>query len=565
MNQLTSVIKTHQGNMLLVAAKQYPTVHLAMLEVVQNAVDGGAKNIKVIVNMKRRSFSVFDDGDGATQEKFETALDQVGASLKCGRKDVYGQFGLGLVSMLGKCDKFTFTSNARKTEIFSMWTFETDSIVKQKGDIEVPYAQLTNHKRGRVAKSLTIEGQSVQQVNWSSRFSVTNYTADKTVGKIMAPLQFADEVFDRFGVVMLKRKVKLTLEYIDANGSVENHVDLQPQAYQGEKLPMQVVYTAGVRTFFDMFLAPYSRGKKKSEVYLLDGTNPFRLPFKVFEESVRGRIDAEVVAALKSGYFTGEISNKTIQLHENRKEFVVNDALISFCAAIEEWYVEHGSTHYEQLKQSQNDERLQRLGRESLQALELLLKHPDYTLLADRVKQFHSGTVGKEHSAPDPSDVEGVQDHRSVSVRDQASGDSTADVPKPPKRPRQTPKKPQDDHTPLTVTGPLGQKRKVVKNDSFGLQFSHQSMPGEKRLWVLDDHQGILYFNQRHPAWERCGTSDKRLKQLQEMVAVMALHSLLLPNEWRELFDDHLEAVAEGQAFLLTHSPSFNPYKKTHT
>lgn len=565
MDVRVSKIRTHQGNMLLVAARQYPTVHLAMLEVVQNAIDSGAKNISVMVNQPKRSFTILDDGTGASQADFDEALMQVGSSLKVGKKDKFGRFGLGLVSSLGKCDRFTFTSNKRGTNVFNMWTFETEKIKRQQNDIEIPCQQLSQYRRGRTSKSLTIEGQKVQQVHWSSRFTVAGYTTDKTVAKLLSPTQFAEEVFDRFGTVMLKRGTKLTLVYTLADGTVEEHKNLQPSEYQGEKLPREVVYNSGVRTYFDIWLTHRGQGKRRrADVYLLDTQNPFRLPFRLFVESVKDLLDAEVIKALKSGYFTGEISNPTIQLHENRKEFVRNDNLIAFCNAIEEWYIEHGSKHYDELKSAESDERLQRLGLESIQTLKAMMQLPQYELLAERLQQFQMGTHGKHHVPPNPEAEAGLQEHRSLRAGSDTSGEDDANNESSSAK-RKSPPKPKDNDTPLTVAGPKGQRRKVVKDDSFGLQFCHEMMPGESRLWVLDDEQGILYFNRRHPAWQMCesaGTSDARLKRLMEQVAVMALHSLLLPEEWRHQFDDHLEAVAEGQAFLLAHSPSFNHGKK---
>lgn len=565
-----SAVRPHMGKMLSLAAKQYPTVHFSMLEVVQNAIDGGAKRILVRVNQGRRSIVVFDDGNGVDVDKFNQALEQVGVSQKIGEKDKFGRFGLGLVAFLGKCKSFTFTSRKQQRGYapYNTWSFVTKKIENQKDSIVIPRKEEDTMRHGTINSPIlgsagtTRKGKRFTIVNWRSRFEVTEYTPDRTMGKMLPPLEFAEQVFAKFGTIMHKRKIALTLEYTDSNGKLQRHVDLRAPEYPGERLPTKVEHASdGARTTFQLYLL--AKGSAiKGKVNVLEEGNPFRVPFTDFAKKATGYLSSDCVKALQSGCFAGEICNERVQLHENRTQFVENDAFVDLCTAIERWFEETGYFLYEELLESQNDERLQRLGRESMETLNAMLHQDEYQHLVDRMRQFSNGTIGEGHTPPNPADVNGQQTTKSATkLKKPAVGQ---DKPKQSQRKGEesTDQKSREGHTPLSVVGPKGQRRTLVKSHSFGLQFAHEQMPGEKRLWILDDTQGVLRFNCRHPAWERCESSDNRIKRLQELIAIQALHSLLLPPEWREQFDEHLTEVAIGHAFLLAESPSFTPGKK---
>ena len=62
----------------------------------------------------------------------------------------------------------------------------------------------------------------------------------------------------------------------------------------------------------------------------------------------------------------------------------------------------------------------------------------------------------------------------------------------------------------------------------------HEPMPGCPDLWKLDNQNGILAFNVRHPFWTQCDErGDKAVMRLQEVVAIQALTLEVLPETQR--------------------------------
>ena len=99
------------GGMLLRAAQHYPTVHAVVLEAVQNACDPDvrAKEIWININQRDRSVTITDNGCGITEEQFLDRLATVSVQHRKGN-EATGKYGLGLISPLGKCKRFFFTS-----------------------------------------------------------------------------------------------------------------------------------------------------------------------------------------------------------------------------------------------------------------------------------------------------------------------------------------------------------------------------------------------------------------------------------------------------------------------
>lgn len=283
-----------------------------------------------------------------------------------------------------------------------------------------------------------------------------------------------------------------------------------------------------------------------------EANNDFRFPFADFAKQASGHVPADALKALQSGLFEGEILSTMVLLEKSRKGFVENDAFLGLCNAIEEWFEAVGLEKVLAVEELREDERYQRLARQSLDVLQQLLKRPEHSLLRDLIGTFDMGTVGDKHNPPDPKAVLGVQAEKSSSI------DTTDTNGKGSKsRQKSPPATDQKSHMPFTATGPRGQQRKLVKNDSLGLQFCHEIMPGNDRLWEVDGKAGIIFFNTRHPIWEQCRTSERRIMQLQQTIAIFALQWLLTPSEWQEtmrsVFDDNIES----QSFLFLESPAF--------
>ncbi len=559
MTEARSVVKSHQGKLLMLAAKQYPNLQAALLEIIQNAIDGRAKHIGVRLDRKKRSINVFDDGKGASIAKFNASLGRVGDSEKT--EDELGQFGLGLVSPIDKCEKMTFTSCPVTGENgYVEWVFIGDDIISQKDEIVIPRTELTNYQFGKESKTLTVKSEKLSIVSWRTKVTLHRYSDDRVISKISSIDDLVSAIFTRYGVAMHKRGTRLTVEYITDDGKSEVRKNLKAPEYAGEPLPRYMGLTDGYRTFFNLYLAKADmRGKAKGIVSVGVQGNDFRFPFKLLASKVRGYLSVDVITALNSGVFEGEILSTSASLHENREQFVVNQGLVVFANALEEWYQDVGAANFSRVGESREDERYQQLGLESMKHIESMLKAQQFEHLAKMFKESQQGTIGKQHGKTTAESPVATQEHTAVSTQGSGSGQDKARWPTQPKSETDQ-KEPQtkDDHHPYTVAGPRGQNRTVVKGGSFGLQFVHSSMQGDQRLWFFDGSAGILYFNVRHSMWALCESSDKRLMQLQELVAVQAIQWFFCPDHLKDAMLSHVDDTIATQVFLLLHSTSFN-------
>ena len=136
-----SHVTFNQGRALCKIAGEYPTLYESIMEAVQNAIDANATEINIVLNRKSQHLAIRDNGDGVTMQEFEVALSKVCESVK--ERGKLGQFGIGLISPLGKCKYFTFISSPSRarTEGYVEWKFVTDDIRAQALNVTVPHRQ----------------------------------------------------------------------------------------------------------------------------------------------------------------------------------------------------------------------------------------------------------------------------------------------------------------------------------------------------------------------------------------------------------------------------------------
>lgn len=540
-------LRFHHGQALLKTAGYYPTLLGMVLEVVQNGIDSNAKNIWLSVNMKTRIISIRDDGEGASDAQFRQALNQVGMTMKDDSK--LGQFGYGLICPLGKCKKFVFTScsGSRGSNRFNEWTFVCDDIVATAQDVEIPKRERPDLVFSRTPKKT--------QVNWRTEMRVEGFMKDSRLSKIdQESLTMA--IQERYSKAMKKRSVVIFAHITDASGVGQNW-EIKARRYMGSALPpFKYVDRDSGKTTFEILWAPKGVRGYRGQVLIGEAGNDFLFPFTEFVRTTAADfLQAEVVDALKSGIFEGEILTEKAKLLPDRKSFEKNDALVGLCIAIEQWYAEVGSAHYTEARSARRDERYQLLGVRSLRVVQNLLLLPEFKELAKVVANFKQGTFGLGHSSVDTDHV-GFQEGTSLSTHKTGmKQDPEAEVTPKWKQVDDTGEghKPIQSHHPFSVLGPKGKTRVVVKNDSIGLQFCYD-METSSRLWELDTSTGILYFNKRHPVWvwtdENGG--DSALMRLQEYITIQALLMETVPEEqkeareWVELvMNDELSAMVK--------------------
>lgn len=542
-----SRVNVHLGRALLHIASSYPTVHDIVMESVQNAIDAGAKHIGIILNRKTRRIVITDDGDGVSIEDFNAALKSVCSSVKQVGK--LGRFGIGLISPLGKCDHFTFTSCPRaKAQGYVEWTFGTAAIARQGETVEVPSKRRMDLAYKKNAPGMGEKSGSVLYVPYRTRVAIDNYSKDRLISKIGSVDSLIESIFERFGTPMRRNGVLLSVRFTDEHGAVEDRHHVKPLQYTGKALPEVKIAQedAGITTF-RLFLARKTTKGYLGKVLIGEEDNDYRFPWSSFVHT-QHNLSSEVVEAFSSGIFEGEIVSSNCTLHANRKNFERNDAFIGFCITLEQWFNDFGKEHVAKIKEATEEERYQELGLKSLSVLEEMLKDPRFRDLRDVIHGFKRGTIGAGQTEPDDDGILGTQQEPSLTTDSDKEKDGGGSG----KQPKRNP-----ENEPFTVTGPRGQRRSIVDNGSLGLQFSHVAMEGSDRLYELDARHGVLHFNIRHPLWVSCEDNDRQVMQLQEYIALTALTHLAMPTEWKEVSEMVLSQTHAPFVYLVQNSGAF--------
>ncbi len=466
--KMKSNVQLVAGEALHIVAKQYPRVPLVLIEAVQNGIDVNATTVQVVINKKKRMAAVRDNGDGVTLGGFEMALKNVCLSIKTPNK--YGQFGIGLIAGLGKCEKFFFTTLVRekggKTAV--RWTFDSKEI-KTMRDVSVPYEIVTSD----VLHDEKVPSHGVAK--WTSELRFTKLTSDKQIGRIDVA-ELRQEILESFAVKMRKNKVTVWIDEIDENGIMHESVQIRASDFAGKPLTELKERDANGTTNIRIFVIPRNT-KRKGEVLVGVLDNPFRVSFSNFAKQVGALnfLNPNVIDAFKSGIFEGELLQSNIKLEPNRKTFTENDALLNFCIRLEDWYQTHGREYIENAKDSRAEERLQDLGRRSLEHLK-----PFFDLFPEFAGVLRSGKLGRvtdNHTTPAHRAVAGTEDTTTINairggvLKPNGSGSHANDKPK----------EAREGHIPYTVTGPKGTRRTMVKGDSPGPQLLSCRNGGEQQ------------------------------------------------------------------------------------
>jgi hypothetical protein len=530
-----------QGKVLVLIAGQYPDVHRVILEQVQNALDAmdekpdELNRIGVILDKKKRRATIRDNGKGVTIEEFAEALKSVAVSSKTKTLGKLGQFGLGLISPLGKCERFTFTSCSREGGGFNRWEFVTKDIQAQADEIQVPRKPMPN----MVYRAKKREGT----VQWRTQVDIIDYSSDRTIGHIGSVNDLKDSILGRYGATMRRKKVRLDLQFTNEDGSASTLLDVMAAPYDGEALPKTIVNERRVgAVHFDLYLARKGAQGTKGVVHVGQLNNEYAFRFSDMARSARKWLSSEVVKALNSGLFEGDIKAEKATLNPDRVSFVENDAYVAFCKSIDKWYAEHGMHYVKAAEEDKRDERYQNVAREALENILSMLDQPQFAAMRQLLDTL--GTGAGAEGAGDRSLLADVPEPKANDPK--GKGSSTTQSGDSPKTRAKS-----------SVRGPAGAPRTMVKCKGINLQVAHIEMLGTPRLWELDCTLGVLYLNITHPAFVLCDKGTRRLAQLHEYVMVQALTLQTMPEDWREHQLLYAEEASSFMASVFAASKAF--------
>ncbi len=543
----------HVGKALQYITDNYPTLTKVVLELIQNAFDSSSNQVSVFINYADRHLSVRDNGTGISPENFFDAIQSVCSSIKDASK--LGQFGIGLMSPLGKCESFTITSAPHPLNHgYHRWLFNCQEILENSDLPQIPQESLPEIIFSQTLKKIP----NKRPVNWRTEVALFKFSKDGSISTI-ASSDLRSLILNQFSETMKKMDATVTLTIRrDKEKGNDEVVTFKAADFKGEKLD-PLIYgdeNTGL-TSFNLYLSPKTKKGRQGEIQIGLKFNDFRIPFSIFARSIREWVSDETLNILRSGTFEGYILSSKCSLHQNRKEFHEDETLMNFCLHLDAWAKNYGSRHIIALKDGQKDLWLQAVGSVAMSHLEEQIRQ-EMPHLLEAIKSFKVGSIGVGHEGF--TDKKKTQSFKVVAVKQDLPGVSERELGN-----LGTEKlngKSHPGHVPFGVAGPKGIHRKLVRGHSTGIQFIYEELPGNDHHWEFDQVNGNITFNIRSDVWERMEQAGERnLILYQQYCAIKALEMLLEPPASRNSLYEFLQRELKTAAIFIISTCSLQPRK----
>lgn len=508
----THRVEVHLGKVLHRLANTYPTLLLTIVEAAQNAIDADASKVLIAIDQQASRVIVVDDGTGVSVDKFGQALGSIGDSIK--RRGSLGQFGLGLISPLNKCNTYLFISRPAGGLSANQWTFDGTAIKTQR-DVEIPHQVVSDLPP--VPTPFKSTSRRLTTV-WNSMVLLEEITQDRTIRTVDLD-ELEHNIRVKLSNGMRKKGTTIHVVINGEKGQVSSR-DILPMEYTGEPLE-EVAYNDADcgKVVFRLYRASKTRDGRKGEVVIMRTDDNYPISMKEFRTQAMGSgylVEfLEAFAVLGSGYFEGVVLLQNVELDPTRTRFVMNDALRASYFVVDRWFREHGQKHYETEQESRREQRYKELGERSLShLLDKLAKDPTLHSVLEELL----GVSGKPQprEARSASTASTTKRRRTVAERKSA-----------PKPDGDTPD--QSQRSPAT------------------LRFGYEVIPGYANLWDYDWDTATIVFNILHPTWvsldetaegKHTARHDRQIMHLQLFVGLEVV-MLLAEHADREEFEAH--------------------------
>lgn len=526
----------HRGGLLERALDAYPTAMPVFQELVQNSIDidgdKGATSILIEIDFDSGEARYSDNGPGMSEKTITEALNSIGRSVKGGRGDRYGRFGIGMVSPLSIFDSFEIVT-AMSGHVYQSYEFDRKVMLSTHAGGWPFYCQeepTLLHQDGRTIKRRGIA--FCESVWWRTQVRLYRLTTDK-VKRNFDFEKFKSEVQLQYGskLAALGTSVKVVL----IEGGKKTESSFKAKLYEGKELGVWKGFEESIGNVEVCFYLTPQGYKGPLRISTGITGNPFRVPLnadRLLEGSFYRLLSEETKAALASGMFQGEIVGDKLTLRASRKGFEEGDAQVGLAFVVDEWYRKVGSAHYTDEKSKREANRHQTLVEEALIKCSDFLKGREspFAALFDGA-QF--GSVGIGHKDRPVTVVAGTE-MTGKSIKKDAQGGSSHEG----GTSGGSSNGEKAAHRPVVVVG-NGNPRKVVRDHSTGLHVV--SVDLGSRLWFFERQAACLKINPTHPLVALVDGYDARVRDLYHKIIITALRTEMQPEGQR----DGVQAFAE--------------------
>jgi hypothetical protein len=523
----TSPVDFNRGNILLrEVADRYPSLPKKVIENVSNALDAKATAIFVYVDLLRRVYTVRDNGSGATRERIDEALLDVGQSLKTSR-DI-GKYGMGLWAPATLGSIYTFTTKSRATNgDYLTWIFKKQEIRQlSRANSRLRWERQSDLRLvdrvpsfGNSEDYLPLKAGTYKDgVWWTTEVFVKGLEKDSERVSFDAP-DFEYEIKSRFGRKMLKNKTTIFLKVVSEVSDSEKLI--VGSDITGLRLSTETydTPTAG-RVYIDLSI-PDKAARVAGRIDIMFGAGePGECDHVFWPDFIHSggakHLSAEVLEVLRGGELAGFVNSPGLCMASERNRLINDQALKEVCQCLTKYVRERAMPKLKDVHDVKKNDLRRESGELALEGLKDFFQMPSVAPILERLRrQATVGSQGKGHADTGAKSL-GMDTGKAVRPTGKGEG-------RPPSA-KTAPIKAKQNHIPNVVWGEGGE-RQLVKGDSTGgLSFRYENHEGSSRLWSLDPATCTISININHAQWGVCeGRGLKVLVELQQRVVVGAL------------------------------------------
>lgn len=500
-------------SILRIVALVYPEVNEAFLEVIQNAIDAGAKNVwaRICLKGKDRYIVVTDDGKGCSREEMRLKLMQIGKGNKVDDPNYVnplGKYGVGLISFYQKAEMYSFTSGPRHNRGRVSW----------EGYRTYDFANITSVSGRLNVHSEPVPSLSERIPEWSTKVEVRGLTASRIYMRLS---RLMDDIRDRFGGAMRRHGTTVHIELTDSAGKLHKGVVL-PDEFTGEPFdpfPWRKTSTGCGLVTMEMRRVT---GSPTGRVYVQVMGSDFRLPWSSIAVQAEGLMDKKVIEDLGSGYLEGVIIVEKCKFRPDRQGMESNDSFVEMLSLIDSWVRRYARSHLDQVRTRMEHELEREVGTQVLQQFQMI-HQLDPDALGDllmnvpgiRIRRIEETEEGEDINvdvAPTGSDTDGPTKRTGT------------------KRRRRGGTKKENLRTAIVVQGE-GTVDEHIIDRKTRLSMAFEDMAGSSQRFKVDQGRGVFVINKRHPDYLRCYSNRAWLEQYVYQAMQYALCDQTLSSE----------------------------------
>jgi len=527
----SKVVFSPHGVIRLIA-EQYPSLHEAFMEGVQNALDSNPSFVRLSINISGQGQALIqDDGTGLSRADFDNRLSRVANSIKAGDDSTIGEKGIGWFAFYGKADEYEITSAPAQVRDRHWEGYTTHHMCQLKvnnhGEIVIPWEE----------ESLTAKNRK-----WRTRVSDKKFKDKRLFSRFDIEALIRD-IKTRYSSKMVEVGCSVFVTFVDRDNKTQlQDFVVDPQVFAGRHVEDFALCSAEEDCGAVVIKLHVSDKELPAERRLqlrCGSSRHFRIPLAEAlsgggAKELRGYLKGEgAFSILTSPHFSGEVIAPNCTWLASRTGIVVDGAAESLILFLEDWADRAGRDLLQQLKADKTDDDYrqavvtgQRWFLELIDTGELresFAKGPLTWLPATTVSEGH---VGSEKL---PKDTKGRSSNaEKTPTKGTRGGKKTTGQGETPETPTKSRPRHKEGYIHTSMVTEDGYTRYKDQNQP-GVQVELRKLPGEKRLFYVNEETASLVINQLHPHCVAChdkgGKMALPMLMLEVMVAAMEIYS----------------------------------------